>query len=184
MDDGAIPRGIATLSGPVRVHFDGACETLRGRRIAAYGYHLEGGGFLHEDAGLAVAPDSDRATNNVAEYSAAIRALEWLGRQGYVGEVVLYGDSELVVRQMNGEYAVRAEHLRAYHDHLAQLAGRFAHSEFHWIPREENTRADALSKEALTEGLEATDRPRPAALRDPAGTEPEDDRRPASRGTS
>lgn len=179
MDDGEIPRGIATLSGPVRVHFDGACETLRGRRIATYGYHLEGGGFLHEDAGLAVAPDSDWATNNVAEYSAAIRALDWLDRQGYVGEVVLYGDSELVVRQMNGEYEVRAEHLKAYHDHLAQLAGRFAHSEFHWIPREENTRADALSKQALTEGLASPDRTRPAALTGPEPVDPEEDEPPS-----
>ena len=150
MDDHHIPRGVATLSGPVRVNFDGACKPPSGG-IATYGYHIEGGGFFNEDKGLAITPGSPHSTNNVAEYSAAIHALGWLLAQGYRGDVVLAGDSELVIRQMKGEYQVRAEHLKAYHDHLVELASRFHHVEFHWVPREENTRADALSKEALEE---------------------------------
>lgn len=153
MDDRQIPRGVATLGGRVRVHFDGACEPARGGGIATFGYHLEGGGFLHEDCGLAAAPFSPNATNNVAEYVAAIRALEWLVGRGYEGEVELVGDSQLVVRQMNGEYEVRAEHLKAYHEHLARLASRFHPATFAWVPREENTRADALSKQALAETM-------------------------------
>jgi ribonuclease HI len=149
MEDEQIPRGVATVSGPVRVHFDGACEPPTGRCVATFGYHLEGGGMIHEDSGLAVAPYSRHSTNNVAEYVAAIRALEWLVRQQYTGDVLMQGDSELVIRQMLGEYVVRAEHLKAYHDHLAQLASRFQHVEWHWVPREQNVRADALSKTAL-----------------------------------
>jgi ribonuclease HI len=176
VDDTAIPRGVATLGGPVRIHFDGACELLGGGRIATFGYHLEGGGFLHEDFGLAVAPHSPHSTNNVAEYAGATHALEWLVHQGYAGEVVVYGDSELVVRQMNGEYEVRAEHLKAYHDHLAQLAARFSRAEFHWIPREENTRADALSKQALSEAMEslAAERRRERIRSGGRSPEPED----------
>jgi len=166
MDDHHIPRGVATLSGPVRVNFDGACEPPSGG-IATYGYHIEGGGFFSEDKGLAVAPGSPHSTNNVAEYSAAIHALCWLLAQGYRGDVVLVGDSELVIRQMNGEYQVRAEHLKAYHDHLAELTSRFHHVEFQWVRREENTRADALSKEALEEVRASTGQKRPASsLRD------------------
>lgn len=141
---------MATLSGPVRANFDGACEPPSGG-IATYGYHIEGGGFFNEDKGLAVAPGSPHSTNNVAEYSGAIHALHWLLRQGYHGDVVLAGDSELVIRQMRGEYRVRTEHLKAYHDHLAELASKFHHVEYQWVPREENTRADALSKEALSD---------------------------------
>ena len=150
MADPHLPRGVTTLSGPVRVNFDGACEPPSGG-IATYGYHIEGGGFFDEDKGLAVAPGSPHSTNNVAEYSAAIHALNWLLGRGYRGDVVLVGDSELVIRQMKGEYQVRAEHLKAYHDHLAELASKFQHVEFQWVPREENARADALSKEALAE---------------------------------
>lgn len=155
MDDRTLPRGVTTLSGPVTVHFDGACEPARGGGLATFGFHIEGGGFLHEDWGLAVAPLSPRSTNNVAEYVGAIRALEWLTAQGYSGDVRLVGDSQLVIRQMRGEYEVRAEHLRAYHHHLSQLASRFRSVEYEWVPRESNARADALSKQALEDAASA-----------------------------
>lgn len=153
MTDEHLPRGVATLGGVVRVHFDGACDPPSGTGVATFGYHLEGGGFLHEGWGLAVAPYSRHSTNNVAEYVAAIRPLEWLLAHGYTNDVVMSGDSQLVVRQMTGQYEVRAEHLKAYHDHLAGLVTRFRHVEFHWVPREENRRADALSKLALDEAV-------------------------------
>jgi ribonuclease HI len=152
MDDRSIPRGVAAPpSGPVVVHFDGACEGGHGGSIATYGFVVEGPGLRYEDRGLAVPPFHERATNNVAEYVAAIYALEWLLGTRYDGEVVLEGDSQLVIRQMTGEYEVKAEHLRPYRERLLQLASRFRRVEYRWVPREENARADALSKEALTE---------------------------------
>jgi ribonuclease HI len=145
--DRDLPRGIASApEGPVRVHFDGARELVEGRAVAAYGFTIEGAGLYHEDFGLAVPPGHDRATNNVAEYAGAICALEWLVRHGYRGEVEVAGDSQLVVRQMTGEYAVRAEHLEPYHERLRQLGSLFRAIRFLWVPREENRRADALSK--------------------------------------
>jgi ribonuclease HI len=160
VDDHAIPRGMTTLGGTVEVEFDGACAPPKGGGVATYGIHIEGAGYLYEECGLAVRPFSERATNNVAEYVAAIRALEWLVQHGYAGEVVLRGDSQLVIRQMQGTYEVRAEHLRAYHEHLRGLARKFRHVEFRWVPREENPRADALSKRALEEaGAELRRRP-------------------------
>jgi ribonuclease HI len=100
----------------------------------------------------------------VAEYTAAIRALEWLITQGFRGQVLLYGDSELVVRQMEGEYQVRAEHLKAYKQHLDQLVQRFEGVKFGWIPREENTRADELSKRAFELERPSARRHRPPTL--------------------
>jgi len=153
VDDQRLPRGIASVPpGPVEVHFDGACEKVRGRRVAAYGFTIEGGGLRHDDFGLAVPPGHPRATNNVAEYVGAICGLEWLVRAGYTGPVVVVGDSQLVVRQMQGEYRVRAEHLVPYHARLGQLVAVFPHVEFRWVPREENTRADELSKRGLELG--------------------------------
>jgi ribonuclease HI len=150
VDDRDLPRGIAAPpAGPVVVHFDGACETIDGRRVAAYGYALDGPGLAHEDFGLAVPPGHVRATNNVAEYVAAICALEWLARHGFTGDVRLVGDSQLVVRQMTGEYRVRTGHLGPYRERLRQLARSFRSVEFSWVRREENVRADALSKRGL-----------------------------------
>jgi ribonuclease HI len=165
VDDREIPRGVATLGGAVEVHFDGACAPPKGGGVATFGFHLEGAGFLHEDHGLAVRPSSEHATNNVAEYVAAIRALEWLAKQGYPGDVVLLGDSQLVIRQMREEYEVRAEHLRAYHERLGQLARKFRRVEFRWVPREQNGRADTLSKMALAEAGADARRYRPSEPR-------------------
>ncbi len=153
-EDRDLPRGLATpAAGPVEVHFDGACEEgPDGRRIAAYGFTVAGGGFHHEDCGLAVPPGHPRATNNVAEYVAAICALEWLRRAQYAGELRVFGDSELVIRQMTGEYQVRAEHLQPYHDRLRQLAQGFRRVDYQWVPRTENTRADELSKRGIAIG--------------------------------
>jgi ribonuclease HI len=161
VDDREVPRGVATLGGPVEVYFDGACAPPRGGGVATFGFHLRGAGYLHEDHGLAVRPFSEHATNNVAEYVAAIRALEWLAKHGYPGDVVLVGDSQLVIRQMKGEYEVRAEHLKAYHEHLVQLARQFRRVEFRWVPRDQNGRADALSKMALEEAGAVARRYRP-----------------------
>ncbi|HTZ61626.1 MAG TPA: ribonuclease HI [Thermoplasmata archaeon] len=152
MRDEDLPRGIATYGDPgVIVHFDGACQPPKGPGVAGYGFTVEGDGYDHEDHGLATRPYSENSTNNVAEYVAAIRALEWLRSRGYRGPVTAAGDSQLVVRQMRGEYEVRAEHLQAYHDWLAKLAAEFTSVTWQWVPREQNGRADALSKRAIDE---------------------------------
>jgi ribonuclease HI len=177
VDDRILPRGVvAGADAPVQVHFDGACQPPRGGGVATFGYTIEGVGLNHEDCGLATRPFSERATNNVAEYVAAIRALEWLLEQGYRGEVILTGDSQLVIRQVRGEYEVRKEHLKAYHARLLQLAKEFRSARFEWVPRSENARADALSKSAL--GLASAEarkyRPvRPVEVEDEDGEEPD-----------
>jgi ribonuclease HI len=162
-DDRLLPRGIASVegSGPVVVHFDGACQPPGSEGVAGWGFVIDGPGLHYEDCGLATRPFSAHSTNNVAEYVGAIRALEQLRSIGYSGEVVVAGDSQLVVRQMNGEYEVRAEHLKAYHAWLRQLAGMFRKVEFRWVPREENEAADALSKRAVDEAWEAAKSHRP-----------------------
>ncbi|MCI4370342.1 MAG: ribonuclease HI family protein, partial [Thermoplasmata archaeon] len=142
--------------------------------VATYGFTLEGPGLEHEEFGLAVPPGSERATNNVAEYVGAIRALEFLASVGYRGPVLVFGDSQLVIRQMSGEYEVRAEHLRPYHQHLTALVERVGDVQFTWVPREENRRADALSKLAISEARHDAElrqrlSRRPAAPPDPAG---------------
>lgn len=155
-DDRHLPRGIATteVTAPMLVRFDGSCQPPAGGGVAGWGFVIEGPGIRVEDCGLATRPYSPHSTNNVAEYVGAIRALEHLHSVGYSGDVVMEGDSQLVIRQMNGEYEVRAEHLKAYHDWLGQLCRMFQAVEFRWIPREENGVADALSKRAVEKAWE------------------------------
>ena len=173
--DPLLPRGIATgeVHAPMLVRFDGSCQPPGGSGVAGWGFVIEGPGLRIEDCGLATRPYSAHSTNNVAEYVGAIRALEHLRSMGYAGDVLVEGDSQLVIRQMNGEYEVRAEHLKAYHDWLAQLARTFRSVEFRWIPREENVAADALSKQAVESAAVDARRHRPP--RPPPGREEVDD---------
>jgi ribonuclease HI len=126
--------------------------------VAAYGFTVEGGGHDREECGLAAPPHAPEATNNVAEYVAAIRALEFLARSGYSGPLEVRGDSQLVIRQATGKYAVRAAHLKPLYERLMELSQGFQEVRFRWVPREENQRADALSKQGLFARRTASDR--------------------------
>ena len=88
------------------------------------------------------------ATNNVAEYQAVIFALEKAWHLG-AAKVSVYLDSELVVRQLRGEYRVREAHLQALHRQAMESLNRFPQYGIHNIPREENRRADQLANEAI-----------------------------------
>ena len=88
------------------------------------------------------------ATNNVAEYRAVICALEKAWQLG-ASRVRVYLDSELVVRQLRGEYRVREAHLQTLHQQAMEILNRFSQFSIHHIPREENRRADQLANEAI-----------------------------------
>jgi len=89
-------------------------------------------------------------TNNVAEYTAVIRALETVHELGEI-EVQVKSDSLLLVRQLNGEYKVRDLKLRPLKEKIDHLC-RNIKVKFEHIPREHNQEADALSKEAAELG--------------------------------
>jgi ribonuclease HI len=96
------------------------------------------------------------ATNNVAEYRAVILALEKALDLG-AGSVTLHLDSELVVRQLRGEYKVREAHLRLLHREALDILSRFSEYHLHHVPREENRRADQLANEAIDQKIRGTD---------------------------
>ena len=92
------------------------------------------------------------ATNNVAEYRAVILALEKALELGG-GRVTVYLDSELVVRQLQGEYRVREAHLQTLHRRALEILSRFSKYTIHYVPREENRRADQLANEAIDQKI-------------------------------
>ena len=117
---------------------------------AAYGYVIEA------DDGTVLAAHGERigiATNNVAEYSALIAGLEKAAELG-VDEVEVVSDSELLVKQMTGEYRVKNEALRELRDEAEALARRLRKIDYTSVRREHNELADRLVNEAL-DALEA-----------------------------
>jgi ribonuclease HI len=88
------------------------------------------------------------ATNNVAEYRALLLGLE-LARERGANEVDLVGDSELVVRQVKGEYRVKDAALRELHDEVREALAGFERWSINHVSREQNAVADGLVNEAL-----------------------------------
>jgi len=93
-----------------------------------------------------------RATNNHAEYAALIDALKGALELG-AGEVAVHADSELVVKQVRGEYRVKHPELKPMHAEVMGLLSRFEDYEIKYIPRERNKEADALANEAIDKRL-------------------------------
>ena len=85
-----------------------------------------------------------KVTNNQAEYKACIFGLEAL-RSARAGEITVYGDSMLVIKQISNEWEVREDKLRSYWDYSATVLLSFTQSKFVYLPREENQMADALA---------------------------------------
>ena len=115
---------------------------------AAYGFVLEA-----ED-GTVLASRGERigvATNNVAEYRALVAGLE-KALELSVPEVEVVSDSELLVKQMNGEYRVRNEALRGLSLQAARLAREIGNVSYTAVRREHNELADRLVNEALDAG--------------------------------
>jgi len=92
------------------------------------------------------------STNNVAEYMGLILGLKRAKAMG-IKEIEVCSDSELMVKQLAGDYAVKADHLRPLHDEAKQLLQAFTWVEVRHVPREENTQADAMSNRAIDERL-------------------------------
>ncbi len=89
-------------------------------------------------------------TNNVAEYRALIEGLK-LALAYQPNRLVCYLDSELIVKQLNGEYRVKMPTLQPLVEEIRELALQFSDVVFTHIPREDNWRADALVNKALDE---------------------------------
>jgi len=88
------------------------------------------------------------ATNNVAEYRALLLGIE-LARELGAGEVELVGDSELIVRQVKGDYKVKQAGLKPLHAEVGKALAGLDKWSIRNVPREENAEADRLVNEIL-----------------------------------
>lgn len=85
-----------------------------------------------------------RGSSNTAEYEALIRGLQ-TARELACDEILVRGDSQLVIRQLEGKYRVKEPKLRPLFERVVKLAHEFERFEIQWVPREMNKDADALS---------------------------------------
>jgi ribonuclease HI len=88
------------------------------------------------------------ATNNVAEYRALLLGLDRAIALG-AREIEIVNDSELVARQLTGEYRVKKEDLRLLHNQAMQALGSFERWSVRPVPRAQNELADALVNDAI-----------------------------------
>ncbi len=102
------------------------------------------GGEVLEELGETIGA----ATNNVAEYRALLRGIERATELG-ASELELVGDSELVVKQVRGEYKVKDPNLKALHAQVRSALTGVGSWRIRNVPREQNAEADRLVNEAL-----------------------------------
>lgn len=130
-------------SNSITMYTDGSCEPFNPGGYACWGWVAYLGqeeiSFEHGCLGY-----GKGMTNNLAEYTAMVRALEWAKERGEVG-VTIYTDSQLVVKQVNKEWSCNAENLLPLCEKAQQLV-LILSAGIEWIPREKNTRADELSR--------------------------------------
>ena len=87
-------------------------------------------------------------TNNKAEYSGMIFGMKSALDLG-IKNLEIRGDSDLVIKQMKGEYRVKNEGLKPLYQEACRLAKMFNKISYTWVPRSENSEADALSNKAM-----------------------------------
>lgn len=125
------------------VHVDGGARGNPGPAAIAAVVSDEDGEIVyeaHETIG--------RATNNVAEYRALIFGIEKAAELG-ADELELVGDSELVVKQVRGEYRVKDAGLKPLHSAAQKALANFSEWQIRHVKREMNSEADALVNQAL-----------------------------------
>lgn len=124
-----------------RAWIDGASRGNPGE--AGFGVVFELDGRREEITGFL-----GRTTNNVAEYAALVAALTHAVRSG-CGELELFSDSQLLVRQLDGAYRVKAAHLVPIFLRVLALRRELGRLTVRHVPREENLEADALANRAI-----------------------------------
>jgi ribonuclease HI len=129
--------------GKVTVNVDGGARGNPGPAAIGVVVRDEEGEVL-EERGERIG----RATNNVAEYRALLLGIELAAQHG-AGELELIGDSELIVRQVEGRYKVKDATMRELHTEVKQALAGFDNWTIRHVRRENNAEADRLVNEVL-----------------------------------
>ena len=140
-------------------YFDGACEPVNPGGTASFGAVVfVDGNRVWETSQIfyPIKGKENETSNNVAEYSGFVSILEYLLEMGYEKEEIhVFGDSNLVIKQMFGTWKMRKGFYIPIAKKAKVLVKKFKNMKGFWIPREENSIADELSKaELIKAGIE------------------------------
>jgi len=163
-DSAPEPAASATSSAAYRANIDGGSRGNPGP--ASYGV------VIRDPRGQIIAKLKKyigRTTNNVAEYYGLIAALDY-AQQHAIRALRIESDSELLVRQMRGQYKVKSPELRPLFERASKMARAFDAFKIDHVYREQNAEADALANEAMDE---VSGRPNAAPARDAAAAKPQ-----------
>ncbi|RUM30463.1 MAG: ribonuclease H [Aquifex sp.] len=119
------------------LYFDGAAKGNPGPAGIGYVLIIEKRKYTHSKA-------VGEKTNNQAEYLALIEGMKKAKELG-VKELVVKGDSQLVIRQMEGKFKVKNANVKPLFKEAKELENYFEKVTYEWIPRKENKEADALA---------------------------------------
>ncbi len=123
------------------IHFDGACTGNPGP--TGYGAVVDIEGNRHT-----ISEPGGRGTNNTAEYGGLIAGLKAALNAGATS-VEVRGDSQLVIRQLEGRYQVKAPNLKPYFEEAKALLGQFERIKLVWVRREQNAAADQAARDGI-----------------------------------
>lgn len=144
-DHEPVKRPAGRHDGTLRAWIDGASRGNPGRAST--------GVVIEEEDGRVLVDEGTRigeTTNNVAEYRALLAALAHGERLG-ASSIEVMSDSELLVKQINGEYRVKHPNMKPLHAEALERMARFPRVAVRHVRREQNTRADAAANRALDE---------------------------------
>ncbi len=164
-DDAADPENSlfpSPVSGWITAYCDGGSRGNPGP--AGFGVYIQG------DSGKVLGELSEylgAQTNNYAEYSGLLAAINFALAQGYPRLRVI-SDSELMVKQMKGQYRVKSPELRPLYERAKRLASQLEAFEIRHVLREKNHHADRLANLAMDRGMRKTSTPAPPVSRMPA----------------
>jgi ribonuclease HI len=153
-----------TVKKKLIVNCDGLCEPVNPAGVACYGFVVkqDEDTILYTEYGLvsSVKPFFPESNSNAAEYGSAIKAMEWLVKNGYAAnnnnndddyQITLRGDCQLTIRKLKSTtYSSRAAAIIPLYDRAFKLRSRFGQDgiTFEWVKREQNREADELAKKA------------------------------------
>ena len=136
------------MNEKLKLYFDGSCEPMNPGGTMGFGTLIKRGDIriFENSEAVAAAPGN---TNNIAEYRALINGLQWLIDNDMTGEpVAVFGDSNLVIQQMAGNWGAKGGRYYPYFAKAKSLRDQFSDISFTWIPRAENVECDELSRSA------------------------------------
>lgn len=126
----------------MELYCDGGSRGNPGKSASAF--------VLFSDTGSIISQDGifhGINTNNYAEYYSIILGLETALK--YTDSITIFMDSQLVIKQLKGEFQVKSEKVKPLYERSIQLLKKFKHYQLNWIPRDKNNKADLLVNQIL-----------------------------------